>query len=92
MFPKGIRSQYEDLLTILHYPNQLLIASNRKYAWRHERKREERYVMKYAIRGVERLKGRSTPNRPCNENWEDYDNEIKKNSLRPPIVDLPILI
>ena len=76
IFPSGIREQAYNLLTILHYPNQMLIAGNRRHVWPQRRNIEESYMMKYHIRGVEVLKRRQTRNRPCNENWENYDNEI----------------
>ena len=38
--------------------------------------------MKHNIHAVELLKRRSTRNRPCNENWDDYDNEIKKKFIK----------
>ena len=87
----GIREQAYDLLTILHYPNQMLIAGNRKHVWPQRRSFEESYMMKYHIRGVDVLKRRQATNRPCNENWEDYDNEIEKNFTNTIDCRLPYL-
>ena len=92
IFRNGIRSQYA-LFTILHYPNQLLIANSRKYVWPKERKREDSYIMRFNIRAVELLKRRYTRNRPCNEYWEGHDNEIKQRFIkaincRPPYLDI----
>ena len=89
IFPSGIREEAFDLLTILHYPNQMLIAGNRRYEWPQTRNIAESYMMKYRIRRVEVLKRRQARNRPCNENWENYDNEIENKftdsiNCRPP--------
>ena len=78
IFSSGIREQAYDLLTILHYPNQMLIAGNRKHVWPQRRNFEESYMMNYQIQGVEVLKRRQARHRPCNENWENYDKEIEK--------------
>ena len=91
VFPFGIREQAYDLLTILHYPNQMLIAGNRKYVWPQRRDIEESYMMKYHIRGVEVLKRRQARNRPCHDNWEDYDYEIENKFTRAIDCRLPYL-
>ena len=77
IFASGIREQAFDLLTILHYPNQMLIAGNRKYHWSQTRNINESYMLTYTIRGVEVLNRRQARNRPCNENWNNYDYEIE---------------
>ena len=91
IFSSGIREQAYDLLTILHYPNQMLIAGNRKYVWPQRRNIEESYMMKYHITGVEVLKRRQARNRPCNENWENYDNEIENKFTKAIDCRLPYL-
>ena len=91
VFPSGIREEAYDLLTILHYPNQMLIAGNRRYEYPQTRTIEESYMMKYLIRRVEVLKRRQARNRPCNENWERYDNEIENKFTNSIECRLPYL-
>ena len=93
IFPTGVRAQSYDLLTIFHYPNQLLVANNRRFVWPQERNSEDSYFMRFQIQNVEVLKRRQTRSRPCNENWENHDNDIMKKftrdiNCRPPYLDV----
>ena len=70
-----------------------MIAGNRKIVWPRKRRYDESYWMKFNIRGVEVLNRRQARNRPCHENWEDYDNVIKNKftnaiGCRLPYLDL----
>ena len=76
IFPSGIRHQMYGLVSILHYPNQLYISSNRRYEWPFAREKMDSYMMKFHIRGVEVLRRRQKWNSPCNENWQNQDSEI----------------
>ena len=92
IFPSGSRPTMYGLLTILHYPNQLLTASYRKHVWPQKRNAMESYEMRFNIRGIEVLRRRNKRNFPCNENWKDHDNYIKKKYVsalgcRPPYLD-----
>ena len=91
IFPSGIRGSFFDLLTVLHYPSQMLIAGNRRYYWPKERNNEESYIMKYHIQRVEVLKRRQARNRPCNENWKNHDNEIENKFTNALDCRLPYL-
>ena len=96
IFEDGIRSKTNyDLVTFLHYPNQMLTSiSTMKYFWPQDRKANDTYIMKFNIRGAETLRRRQKGRRPCNENWKDYDNEIKRehakiHQCRPPYMNFP---
>ena len=70
-------------MTILHYPNQMLYSTHTlKYAWQQKRQKNESYVMRFKIKGVEIVRRRQKRSQPCNENWEDYDNEIINNHIQ----------
>ena len=47
--------------------------------------------MKFRIRRVEVLKRRQARNRPCNENWEHYDDEIENKFTHAIDCRLPYL-
>ena len=79
IFPSSVRNTFYDLITFLHYPNQLLISTNTmKYHWPVIRQKNESYSMLFKIDGAEVLRRRQKPNTPCFENWERYDDELKK--------------
>ena len=79
IFTSGVRPTIHGFMTLLHYPNQLLIASNKNYQWPETRTKADSYGMMFHITGVEVLKRRQKRDRPCNENWEDHDKYIKKH-------------
>ena len=83
IFPSGFRPQKYSLMTILHYPNQMLYSrSTIKYAWPHERQRQESYIMRYKVSKVEVLRRRPKERFSCIENWEEYDRLIVRNHIR----------
>jgi len=59
IFPSGIRPSFGGFMTVLHYPNQLLIAGHRKHQWSQKRMKEDCYQIKILIQGVEVLKASS---------------------------------
>ena len=96
IFKDGIRSNTNyDLVTFLHYPNQMLTSiSTMHYFWPQDRNANDIYLMKFNVRGAETLKRRQKGRRPCNENWSDFDNEIKRahaniHQCRPPYLNFP---
>ena len=53
-----------------------------RYTWPQTRQKNESYVMRFKIKGVEVVRRRQKSSQPCNENWEDYDNEIINNHIQ----------
>lgn len=92
IFPNGVRPLNHGFMILIHYPNQLLIANNKKNKWPQERNNTDSYTMKFLIRGAEVLRRRQKWERPCNEHWEKHDNYIKNHyattlGCRPPYLD-----
>ena len=78
IFPNGIRSNSHDMITFLHYPNQLMVSGKTmKYMWPQQWKRDKSYLMRFDINSVELLRRRQKRSRPCSDFWADHDNEIK---------------
>ena len=81
IFPKtntpAIRpSEGKHILTIFHYPNQLIHSvQNMNYIWP-TRKSSKSFSMKFQIEGVEVLSSRNKPTSPCNPNWKHYDADV----------------
>ena len=83
LFPSGFRSQIYSLLTILHYPNQMLYSSHTmKYAWPQDRYKNASYIMRFKISRVEVVRRRQKINNRCHENWENYDSEIMNHHVK----------
>ena len=78
IFPSGVRPHLFGLVTILHYPNQLLISNTVTHVWPQHRKKDESYSMWYKISGIELLRRR----KKCIEHWEEYDNYIMNEHAR----------
>ena len=92
IFPSGIRPLNHGFMILIHYPNQMLITSNRNNRWPQERNMTDSYTMNFYIRGAEVLRRRQKRDRPCNENWEQHDSDIKKHfattlGCRPPYLE-----
>ena len=63
-------------ITCLHCPNQLLRSSQFvKMDWPY-RTTDATFVIRFKINSVEVLRRRNKANEPCNENWENYDDNI----------------
>ena len=80
-------------MTILHYPNQALIAKTLNYLWSLPWNKNESHEMQFQIRGVEVLRRRQKWRRPCHEDWPNYDHYIMKKQIdlvgcRPPYLFL----
>ena len=65
-----------------------------KHFWPAVRNENDSYVMRFKVYGAEVLRRRQKERNPCNENWMDYDNEIKKihvkkHHCRPPYLNYP---
>ena len=83
IFPSGFRPQKYSLMTILHYPNQILYSRNTvKYAWPHARQKHESYIIRYKVSKVEVLRRRHKERFPCIENWEEYDKLIVSSHIQ----------
>ena len=75
-FPSGNRPNSYDMMALLHYPNQLLRSLKTvKYAWS-KRKTNDTYSMKFKINGVEIIRRRNKSSRPCDKNWDNYDDNV----------------
>ena len=76
IFPSGNGRQDYDMMTLLHYPNQLLTSLKTiKYVWP-IRETNDNYVMRFRIEGVEIMRHRNKGSHPCNNNWENYDDDV----------------
>ena len=82
IFPSGFRAQKYSLMTLIHYPNQMLYSSNTiKYAWPQDRQKQESYIMRFKLSKVEVLRRRNKERLPCIENWEGYDDLVINNHI-----------
>ena len=89
IFPSSIKSENYDMLTFLHYPNQLLVSYKTIKYWFASRDLNSSYSMRFQIRGIEVVHRRNKNGRPCNEEWNNYDHNIIRQHLdnvgcRPP--------
>ena len=81
VFPNGSRGTVGGMITILHYPNQLLVSSeNLRYSWP-TRKTNDKFRMMFKINGVEVIKRRNRGRKPCHENWKNYDDFVLLDHL-----------
>ena len=81
LFPPRDEPLHYDILTFLHYPNQLLISGkNVKFAWP-ERGSNDNFIMRFRVDGVEIVKIRKKTDRRCHD-WEDYDANIILNHVQ----------
>ena len=83
VFPSGIRQQMHSLMTIIHYPDQMLYSMHTsKYSWPKTREKRESYIMRFKISTVEVVRRRQKQNFQCNENWKNFDNEVLKSHVK----------
>ena len=93
LFSTNVDPGDRDLLTLLHYPNQLLTSiKTMRHSWPNELLYKDPYIMRFKIQAMEVLKRRQKYRRPCNEKWIDYDKEILKSHInrigcRPPYLN-----
>ena len=64
----------------LAYPNQRIRFSNEKVVWPKEIANVS-YAMKFYLFIVEAMQYRNKNSRPCNTNWKEDDNEIRKKII-----------
>ena len=83
IFPSGIRKSEYQLVTLLHYPNQMLTSSRTmKFTWPKKRVIDANYLMRFRINRVEIIRRRQKIHSPCNDNWENHDNWLKENHIK----------
>ena len=81
MFPNQIRKPEKGMFSILHYPNQILLPGNpMKWSWQ-RREKYEKFTMRFKVDNMEVIRRRNKAQRPCQENWMDYDNSVLKEYL-----------
>ena len=81
IFPFGIRPVNFNMVTILHYPNQLLRSyKTRKHSWT-KRGRNDSYAMRFIINGAEVISRRNKENHPCDKHWETHDDNVIVNHV-----------
>ena len=91
IFSGGIRSNDLSFITMLHGRNQLLISKTLKYMYP-RREPNDSYVLRYKLKGVERIKRRNKRKHPCFQDWKNYDAMIYKDHAKhlgctPPYFD-----
>ena len=97
VFPDRTRPQNFEMFSVLHYPNHLFkTIPNKRYA--SKRQSNDKYMMRYAIDGVEVVKRRNKKSRPCYD-WSNFDASIIENQIKsvgcrasyqPTIADVPV--
>ena len=89
VFPNSSRARAGEMMSLIHFPNQLMVSSETiKYTWP-KREKYDRFTMLYKIIGVEVIKRRSSGRKSCSENWKNYDEfllveHLKKVGCRTP--------
>ena len=82
IFKSGFRRERYSLMTLLHYPNQIMYSTNSmKFAWPQDRHANDSYIMRFVVSKVEILRRRNKEKLPCIENWEEYDNLVVRNHI-----------
>ena len=81
IFPNSTRPKSYGFMTILHYPNQALIAKTLKYLWSLPWNKNESHDLQFQIRGVEVVRRRQKSRRPCHADWPNYDYYIMKKHV-----------
>ena len=72
--------QNYDIMTVLHYPNQLLSSVGKK-DYITKRESNDQYIMRYRLDGVEVLKRRNKRSHPC-QHYENFDASIIENHIK----------
>ena len=82
IFKSGFRPEKYSLMTLLHYPNQMLNSKNTlRFAWPQERNAKDSYIMRFRVNKVEVLRRRHKERLPCIKNWEEYDSLVVRNHI-----------
>ena len=77
IFPGGVRTNKYIFMTVLHARNQFLISKTHKWMYP-RREPSDSYVLRYKLKGVEKIKRRNKRNHKCYEDWKNYDDMIFK--------------
>ena len=64
-----------DMLAALHYPNHFLTMKNIKYTFP-KRDYTDNFEMEFQVEGMEVINRRNKANRPCYDDWKNYDQGI----------------
>ena len=76
IFPDRRRPPLFDFFTLIHYPNQLLTSlGSIRDRWQ-EPLTNNTYAMRFAVDKVETIQRRNKITKPCDENWNNYDNGV----------------
>ena len=93
MFPKGVRSKFNDgggFYTYIHYPGQRFAGYYTvKYEWQSRINNTANYFMTFNIKNIETLNHRNKNKERCVEKWRDHDQYVMdkmmlKVGCRPP--------
>ena len=69
------RPDYE-FMTLIHYPNQIMLSKkSAKFNWL-LRKDNKNYVMRYTVTDVEVMKRRNKVDDRCDMNWQNHDRNL----------------
>ena len=94
IFPKGIRPQYHPFngtnpdtgggfATYFHYPGQRFKSYySMKFDWKERDDDTGDYKMRFAVRDIEVLNHRNKVNKPCIEDWRNYDQVVMDGIMR----------
>ena len=82
LFPNSSRATSGELITLIHYPNQIMISSETiRYTWP-KRQKYDRFTMNFKVIGVEVIKRRTSGKVPCLENWKNYDDFVLVDHMK----------
>ena len=82
IFPQRRRNPEKGMFSVFHYPNQIILPGNpMKMSWP-ERERYHKFIMRYDVDNVAKIRRRNKPQQPCDTNWKNYDNAIIENNLK----------
>ena len=71
-----------DMIASLHYPNHFLTSEkNIKYLWP-KREYFENFAMRFIVNGMEVIRRRNKANRPCDNNWIQYDRKLHSDHIQ----------
>ena len=76
IFPSKIRPHAYDFITLLHYPNHLLLSTRNMMVTWPTRTTNITYNMAFIVTGMEVMKRRNKREQPCNEEWHNHDNIV----------------
>ena len=81
IFPNKTRNPENGMITVLHYPNQILSSGNPiRWSWS-RRENYNKFVMRFKVDNIEVIKRRNKARQPCHENWKHYDDAVLEEYL-----------